>query len=122
MVSGEGGGKGEGLLFVSGDDGENSSEGKVEEKERAGEKGPDDLTEEVLVEALVALIEWEDSARALRRQQEDVVKGLEGMGMGGSKAGTEARGVVGRLGGVMGRVAVVRWGLEDCLVVLGEGV
>lgn len=122
MVSGEGGGKGEGLLFVSGDDGENSSEGKVEEKERAGEKGPDDLTEEVLVEALVALIEWEDSARALRRQQENVVKGLEGMGMGGSKAGTEARGVVGRLGGVMGRVAVVRWGLEDCLVVLGEGV
>lgn len=131
--------KGDGGLFVSEDESD-EGDGKANlpasakqigksaaRREKGGSKPtppktPDDLTEPLL-STLVSLIEWEDSARALRRQQEDVVRGLEGMGMGRGMAAEEARGVVGRLRGVMGRVAGVRWGLEDCLVLMGgEGV
>ncbi|OBT41756.1 hypothetical protein VE00_07991 [Pseudogymnoascus sp. WSF 3629] len=128
-VEGESAGEGceKGGLFVTDDEHDDEprkqeeARGKGKEKSKALQKKcPDDLTETDLLNTLVELIEWEDSARELRRQQEGVVRGLEGMGMGGSKAAEEARGVVARLGGLMGMVAGVRWGLEDCLVLMGE--
>lgn len=83
-----------------------------------GGEGPEGLTEAAMVEALVALVEWEDGAREVKRQQEGVVRGLEGMGMGA--AGGEAKAVVERVSGLMGEAVKVRWALEDCLVVMGD--
>lgn len=104
-----------------GDDGGDDGGGGGREKDKLEpEKSPTALTPPALLSALVSLIAWEDGARELRKQQEGVVAGLEAMGIGKGKAAEEARGVVGRLRGVMARVAEVRWGMEDCLVLMGE--
>jgi hypothetical protein len=107
----------EGGLFVPEENGDDTNTIlKQKGADAAGTpEAPPDLSEPLLLSTLVSLIAWEDNARSVRRRQEEVVQALEGMRM----PAEEARAVVGRLGGIMARVAGVRWELEDCLVLMG---